>query len=258
MEIADSHAHLDMSEFDPDRREVVQRAWEGGVRGLLCPIDLTTPESFARISGLRLEFPWVAAAAGVHPHQAKDFSPAHLETLRRLVETRQISAVGEIGIDRHYDYSPAAAQTEAFRSQLRLAGEMGLPVIVHSREAGGEILAAIKEEGFRRGGVLHCFTEERETAELMIGLGFLISFSGILTYPGAKDLRETAAALPLGKILVETDSPYLVPQSLRGAKKRNEPLFVLETAKVLAGLRDMPVDEIAALTLRNYRAAFSL
>jgi len=258
MEIADSHAHLDMAEFDPDRREVVQRAWEGGLKGLLCPIDLTTPESFARVSALRQEFPWVSAAAGVHPHQAKDLTPGHLETLRRLAETGRISAVGEIGIDHHYDYSPSAAQTEAFRSQLRLAGELQLPVIVHSREAGGEILAAVKEEGFRRGGVLHCFTEDRETAERMIGVGFLISFSGILTYPGARGLREIAAALPLEKILVETDSPYLVPQSLRGAKKRNEPLFVLETAKVLAGLRGLPVDEMGSLMLRNYRAAFSL
>jgi TatD DNase family protein len=247
-----------MAEFDPDRREAVQRAWDGGVKGLLCPIDLTAAESLVRVSELRKEFPWVAAAAGVHPHQAKDLTPVHLETLRRLAETRQISAVGEIGIYHHYEYSPASAQAGAFRSQLRLAGEMGLPVIVHSREAGGEILAAIREEGFRCGGVLHCFTEDRETAERMIELGFRISFSGILTYPGARGLRDIAAALPLEKILVETDSPYLVPQPLRGSKKRNEPLFVIETAKVLAGLRGLTVEEIASLTMANYRAAFRL
>jgi len=258
MEIADSHAHLDMAEFDPDRREVVQRAWDGGVRGLLCPIDPTTPESLPRIFQLRKEFPWIAAAAGIHPHQAKDLAPSHLQTLRRLARTRQIDAVGEIGLDHHYDYSPAQAQAEAFRSQLRLAKEMELPVIVHSRAAGKEILAAVEEEGFTCGGVLHCFTEDRETAERMIGLGFLVSFSGILTYPSAQSLREIAAGLPLEKILIETDSPYLVPQSLRGARKRNEPLFVIETAKVLAGLKNIPLEEIASLTLRNYRLAFRL
>jgi TatD DNase family protein len=256
MEIADSHSHLDMSEFDADRREVVQRAWAGGIKALLCPIELTASESLPRIIDLRQEFPWIAAAAGIHPHQAKDFSPSHLETIRGLARAGQIAAVGEIGIDHHYDHSPAPVQAEVFRAQLRLAQELELPVVVHSRDAGEEILRAIEEEGFSRGGVLHCFTEERETAERMIGLGFFVSFSGILTYPNARNLREIAAGLPLEKILVETDSPYLVPQPLRGAKKRNEPLFVIETAKILAELKSITLEETAAITLGNYRSAF--
>lgn len=247
-----------MAEFEPDRRDVILRAWAGGVKGLLCPTDLTAPESFARIVELQQEFSWIVAAAGIHPHQAKDFSPSHLEMLRILAKTGQIVAVGEIGIDHHYDYSPARDQAEAFRSQLRLAQEMDLPVVIHSRGAGAEILRAVEAEGFSRGGVLHCFTEDRETAERMIGLGFSISFSGILTYPNAQNLREIAAALPLERILVETDSPYLVPRSLRGLKKRNEPLFVIETAKLLAELRSTTLDEIAAATMRNYRTAFRL
>jgi len=258
MEIADSHAHLDMAEFDPDREEVVRRAWDGGVKALLCPVDLTAPESLPRILGLRQEFPWIAAAAGIHPHQAKDFSPSHLETIRRLAKAGQIAAVGEIGIDHHYDYSPAPAQAEVFRAQLRLAQELALPVVVHSRDAGGEILAAVEEEGFSRGGVLHCFTEKQETAERMVRLGFFVSFSGILTYPNARNLREVAAGLPLEKILVETDSPYLVPQPLRGVKKRNEPLFVIETAGLLADLKSITLEEIAAVTLGNYRSVFRL
>jgi TatD DNase family protein len=258
MEIADSHAHLDMSEFDPDRREVVRRAWAGGVKALLCPIELTAPESLPRILELRQEYPWIAAAAGVHPHQAKDSSPSHFETIRRLAKAGQIAAVGEIGIDHHYDHSPAPVQAEVFRAQLRLAQELALPVVVHSRDAGAEILAAVEEEGFGRGGVLHCFTEKREIAERMIGLGFFISFSGILTYPNARNLREVAAGLPLEKILVETDSPYLVPQALRRARKRNEPLFVVETARFLAEIRSRTLEEIAAVTLGNYRSAFRL
>jgi TatD DNase family protein len=256
MEIADSHAHLDMAEFDPDRKEVVRRAWAGGVKALLCPIDLTVPESLPRILELRQEFSWIAAAAGIHPHQAKDFSLSHLEVLRRLARAGQIAAVGEIGIDHHYNYSPPPVQDEVFRAQLRLAQELALPVVVHSRDAGEEILRAIEEEGFSRGGVLHCFTEDRETAKRMIGLGFFVSFSGILTYPNARNLREIAAGLPLEKTLVETDSPYLVPQPLRGAKKRNEPLFVIETAKILAELKSITLEETAAVTLGNYRSAF--
>jgi len=258
MEFADSHAHLDMAEFDRDRREVVQRAWAGGIKALLCPIELTTRDSLARILKLRQEFPWIAAAAGIHPHQAKDFSPSHLETIRGLARAGEIAAVGEIGIDHHYDHSPALVQAEAFRAQLSLAQELELPVVIHSRDAGSEILAAVEEEGFRRGGVLHCFTEKRETADRMIGLGFFISFSGILTYPNAQNLREIAARLPAEKILVETDSPYLLPQPLRGAKKRNEPLFVIETARLLAELRAITLEEVAAVTLRNYRSAFRL
>jgi TatD DNase family protein len=256
MEIADSHAHLDMSEFDPDREEVVERAQAGGVTHILCPIELTAPESLPRIFGLKQKFPGISAAAGVHPHQAKACSPAHLEEIRRLARAGRISALGEIGLDHYYDFSPAAAQVEAFRAQLRLAGELALPVIIHSREAGREILAAIKEEAYDGGGVLHCFTEDRETAEQMIERGFFISFSGILTYLSARSLRETAAGLPLERILVETDSPYLVPQALRSARKRNEPLHVIETARVLSELRKLPLEELAAITLRNYRAAF--
>lgn len=245
-----------MAEFDPDREDVMKRAWEGGVTAILCPTDPTVLDSLPRVLELRKKFPWVSAAAGVHPHQAQRFSPVHLEAIRGLARAEEIAAVGEIGVDHHYDYSPPRLQSEAFRSQLLLAQEMGLPVIVHSRDAGREILTAIKEEGFTRGGVLHCFTENREIAEEMIGLGFFVSFSGILTYPSAAGLRDVAARLPLERILLETDSPYLVPQALRGSKKRNEPFFVIETAKVLAGLRAMEPEDLAAVTLGNYRSAF--
>jgi TatD DNase family protein len=177
-----------------------------------------------------------------------------LDRLRELAGDGEIAAVGEIGIDHFYKFSPAAAQSEVLRAQLLLAQELTLPVIIHSRNAGREIVAAVEEARFSQGGILHCFTEDRETAERMIGLGFLISFSGILTYRNAAGLREIAAALPLEKLLVETDSPYLVPQTLRDRWKRNEPLFVIETAKVLAELKHLSLEEVAAATGNNYRS----
>ena len=258
MEIADSHAHLDMAEFDGDRREVLLRAWDGGIRDLLCPAELTVPESLPRILEIKKEFPWVSAAAGIHPHQAALFSESHLETIRGLARTGQIVAVGEIGIDHHYNFSPASVQAETFRAQLRLAQELALPVIIHSRNAGQEIVRAVEEEAFGWGGVLHCFTEDSETAGQMIERGFSISFSGILTFPNARNLRSIAAGLPLDRILVETDSPYLVPQTMRGSQKRNEPLFVIETAKLLAELRSLTLEEMAAVARRNYRSVFKL
>jgi TatD DNase family protein len=254
IEIVDSHAHLDMREFDPDRAEVIRRARDGGIEALLCPVELTDPLSLPLVLGLHQDYPWITAAAGVHPHRAKDFLSSHLEKARELARTGKIAAVGEIGIDHHYDFSPAAVQAEVFRTQLLLAQELNLPVIIHSRNAGEKVAAAVEEARFTHGGVLHCFTEDRETAERMIGLGFLISFSGILTYRNASGLRETAAALPLEKLLVETDSPFLVPQSLRDKWKRNEPLFVTETAKVLAEIKQVSLKEVAAVTGRNYRS----
>lgn len=254
MKIVDSHAHLDMREFDADRDAVIRRAREGGVQAVLCPIELTDPRSRPLILELCQAHPWIAAAAGVHPHRAQEFLPYHLEAVRDLARARKIAAIGEIGIDHHYDFSPAPVQAEVFRAQLLLAQELALPVIIHSRNAGKEVTAAVEETGFSRGGILHCFTEDRETAERMIDRDFLISFSGILTYRNAAALREIAAFLPLDKLLVETDSPYLVPQNRRDKTKRNEPLFVVETAKVLAEIKERALDEVAAVTGDNYRA----
>jgi TatD DNase family protein len=251
--IVDSHAHLDMREFDADRDEVIRRAREGGVEALLCPSELADPLSLPLVLELRQDYPWITAAAGVHPHRAKDLLSSYFDDLKNLARTGMIAAIGEIGIDHHYDFSPVSTQAEVFRTQLLLAQELALPVIIHSRNAGKEIVATVQEAGFSQGGILHCFTEDRETAERMIELGFLISFSGILTYRNASGLREIAAALPLEKILVETDSPYLVPQPLRDKKKRNEPLFVFETARVLAELKGVSLEEVAAVTGDNYR-----
>ncbi len=256
IEMADSHAHLDMEEFDGDRDDVLQRAWEAGVRAVLCPADVTTPDSLSTVLELTKKYRWVTAAAGIHPHQAKHFTAFWLDRIRELGRSGEIRAVGEIGLDYHYNLSTPEKQREAFRAQVRLAQELGLPVIIHSRNSGKDVIAAVEEEGFIQGGVLHCFTENQETADYMMRRRFMISFSGILTYRNAQRLRQIAARIPLEKILAETDSPYLLPQSQRGHAKRNEPAFVPETVQLIASLRSARLEEIARATLENFRRLF--
>jgi len=254
--LVDSHAHLDMSEFDADRVEVVRRAFAAGVASILCRADLTRPESLPAVAGLAPEFPTVMAAAGVHAHQAKDFTQDHLGELRDLAARGAIRAIGEIGLDFHYDFSTPEDQRRALRSQLAFAGEAGLPVILHSRLAGADIIAAVDEERYRGGGILHCFTEDWATARAMVDRGFFVSFSGILTFPKAGKLREVAARVPLDRLLVETDSPYLAPVPYRGTGRRNEPAFVVETARVLAGIRGLTLDDLDEATTRNFAGLF--
>jgi TatD DNase family protein len=254
--LVDSHAHLDAPEFDLDREDAVRRAFGAGLEAILCPGDLTQPRSLPVLLGLAAAFPTILVAAGVHAHQAKDMTDGHLGALRGLAARGEIRAVGEIGLDYHYDFSPRDGQREVLRRQLRLAQELGLPVLLHSRLSGPDIVAAVDEEGFTRGGILHCFTESWEMARLMLDRGFFISFSGILTFPKAGEMREVAVKIPLDRLLVETDSPYLAPVPYRGVAKRNEPAFVVETAKVLAGIRGLPFPELAAATTRNFAALF--
>ena len=246
-----------MDEFEADREEVVERAWGAGIHALLCPVDLTSAVSLIRIRNLQRKYAWIIAAAGIHPHQAKDFAPGHLDQISGLAKAGEIAALGEIGLDFHYNFSPAAKQKEALRAQLTLAGRLRLPAIIHSRNSGGEVIAAVEAEKFDCGGVLHCFTEDWETARRMMDVGFFISFSGILTFPNAHSLREVAQRISEERLLIETDSPYLVPAPRRGRDKRNEPAFVVETARLLAELRGMTLPDLAALTFQNFHKLFS-
>jgi TatD DNase family protein len=255
--LVDSHAHLDQGEFDPDREDVIARAFAAGLEGILCPADLADDRSLELVLDLVRRHPEIVAAAGVHPHQARLFDPSHEARLRDLAARGLIAAVGEIGLDFHYDYSPAADQRRAFRAQLEVARDVGLPVIVHSRKAGPEICDSIREAGLGRGGVLHCFTETWEIAGRALDLGLYLSFSGILTFPKAADLRQVAGRAPADRLLVETDAPYLAPVPYRGRARRNEPAWVVETARVLAGLRGLPESELADLTTANFRSLFS-
>jgi len=251
----DSHAHLDMEDFDPDRDEVIRRAFAAGVKAILCPADLTSDKSLQTTWNIIAQHPSFLTAAGVHPHQAKLFSEDHIRKLRDFGARQIIAAVGEIGLDFHYAFSSPEEQERAFRDQLRLADELRLPAIVHSRLAGAKVATAVRKEDFRNGGILHCYTEDWDTARTMIDLGFHISFSGILTFPKAGSLREVAAKVPLDRLLVETDSPYLTPVPFR-ARKRNEPAFILETARVLAELKRVSLEELAEATTGNFFSLF--
>jgi TatD DNase family protein len=240
----DSHAHLDMEEFDIDREEVLLRARAAGIERILCPIDATSERSRRITLGLATAHDGIRAAAGVHPHQAKDWSPALADVVADLAGDPAVAAVGEIGLDYHYDFSPPAEQRRAFGDQLALAGRLGLPVIVHSRQAGADIVAAVDGERFGGGGILHCFTEDWPFASAMIDRGFRISFSGILTFPKAGDLRQVAARVPLDRLLA--------PVPHRGRVKRNEPAFALATLRFLAGLRGLRPEELAAAVDLGY------
>ncbi|MBN2199458.1 MAG: TatD family hydrolase [Candidatus Aminicenantes bacterium] len=256
MPLTDSHAHLDMEDFDSDREEVVERSFRGGLEGILCPADLTSRRGLEVTLGLTKRFPKLWAAAGVHPHNASLFRREHLDEIKRLAAENAICAVGEIGLDFHYNLSPPDTQRAAFRDQAALAGELGLPVIVHTRDAGQEAADILERAGGTLRGVFHCFTEDRTLAERVIGMGYWLSFSGILTFPKSAPLRETARSVPRDRLLVETDSPYLVPVPHRGRIKRNEPLFVAEVARVLAEIHGLAPELLAEITSRNFRALF--
>lgn len=248
----DTHAHLDMEDFDADREEVLARAEAAGIEAVLVPLDAASERSLRlgrRMASLR---PSISLAAGIHPHLAKDWGPARVEVLEGLAREGAIVAIGEIGLDFHYDFSPRPEQRRAFIDQLALAESLGLPVIIHSRLAGPDILDALEAARFNRGGILHCFTEDAAFASAMIERGFWISFSGILTFPKAESLRGIAAALPIERILVETDAPYLAPVPYRGRVRRNEPAFAAATLRFLAGLRGIDPAALAASIRRGF------
>jgi TatD DNase family protein len=245
-----------MEEFDADRDDVLRRAFQAGIRALLCPIDISSERSLTITPGLASEGLTFHASAGLHPHQAKLLSPTLLAAAEKLAADKKIRAIGEIGLDFHYDFSSPDEQRKAFREQLSLAQGLGLPAIIHSRAAGPEIAQAVREEGFSNGGVLHCFTEDWEFAKTMLDAGFFISFSGIATFPKAGNLRRIAARIPPDRLLVETDAPYLAPIPHRG--RRNEPAFIVETAALLAGLTNMPLDQFAETVTRNFNTLFKI
>jgi TatD DNase family protein len=245
-----------MEEFEADRDHVIQKAFHENIAAILCPAEITEADSLRITLDLINKYPNIIASAGVHPHSARDFSSDCIKKIKELARAKKIRAVGEIGLDFHYDFSPHTKQIQVFRMQLNAAQQLDLPVVVHSRMAGDAIAKAVEKEHFTRGGVLHCFTEEWEFASQMMDHGFFISFSGILTFSGAHALRETAKKIPLKRLLTETDSPYLVPEPFRGRIPRNEPLYVREVAKILADLKGISLDELAAVTTENFESLF--
>lgn len=256
----DSHAHIDGPEFDADRDEVIQRAHNAGV-SIILNVGTGDPHSgvLERAAQFGSQHKSIYTAIGTHPHDASKYNQAAEDTIRALLTTNdRMVAWGEIGLDFHYDNSPRALQLEAFRSQLRAAGRLNSPVIIHTREAEDETINLLREEyaNTSRKGVFHCFTGTSSLAEQALELGFFISFSGILTFKKASDLRATAKLVPLDRLLIETDCPYLAPIPYRG--KRNEPAYVVEVAKCLAELHQVSIDEISRVTTRNFGQLFQV
>jgi TatD DNase family protein len=258
MELVDSHAHIDFPEFDADREAMLERARAAGVTALLAIGTGPGPEKLDSALPFAEQHDWIFATVGVHPHESKEVKPEHLEQLAKLAKHPKVIAWGEIGLDYHYDFSPRALQHRVFREQMALARNAKLPIIIHCREAWSDCLRLIEEEwrSSGLGGVLHCFSSTLEDAQRGLDMGFLISFAGNSTYPKAQNLRDIAKALPLEKILIETDSPYLAPQRYRG--KRNEPAYVAEVARTLGSVRDLPAEEVAAATGENFRRFFQI
>jgi len=259
--LVDSHCHIDGERFDADRDEVVQRARDAGVAYLL-NVGTGDPHSddFCRAVAITEKYQNVYAAVGIHPHDAKLYDD---EAEQHLVEfatgSHKVIAWGEIGLDYYYDHSPREVQVNVFRRQIRKARELGLPIIIHSRDANEETAQILSEEcgydGFR-GGIMHCFGGTPEMANDLMSLGFLISFAGNVTFKKADDLRDTARAVPLDKLLVETDCPFLTPEPIRG--KRNEPAFVVLTARFLANLYGVEFETLARQTTENFISFFKL
>jgi TatD DNase family protein len=258
MELIDSHAHIDFPQFDADRDAMLERARAAGVTALLAIGSGLGPEKLDAAIPYAEQHDWIYASIGTHPHEAKDFTPAHLDQLSKLAPHPKVIAWGEIGLDYFYDHSPRETQAQVFRDQLARAHQAKLPIIIHCRDAWPDTLA-ILDEVWRPtglGGILHCFTSTLEDAQRGLDMGFLISFAGNSTYPKAANIRDVAKALPLNSILIETDSPFLAPQGFRG--KRNEPAHVGEVAMAIATVRNLSPEEVAAATAANFRRFFAL
>jgi TatD DNase family protein len=254
----DSHCHIAGEEFAADLDAVAARAAAAGVRTALCILEAEDEPELSRAAQVRAAWPGVRFATGVHPHHAAKFAgnlPGLLETVGGAIERTGACAVGEIGLDYHYDFSPRDVQQEVFRAQVRLALERDLPVIIHTREATDDTFRILREEGGGRlRGVFHCFTGDTVMARDALGIGFYLSYAGILTFPKAGDLREAAKITPLDRMLSETDAPYLAPTPYRG--KRNEPAYVTRVVETLAELHGLALADMAARIDQNFTRLF--
>jgi TatD DNase family protein len=260
----DSHAHLDGSRFDSDRDEVIARAREAGVAAM---VAIGNGDGPAQVDcGIKLaeKYEFMYATLGIHPHEARLADEAAYQNMERLARHPKVIAWGEIGLDYHYDHSPRDVQKEVFIRQMELAAAAKLPIVIHCRPSDGsdnaweDCLGLIQERWASNGlgGILHCFTGNAAQAKRSLDMGFVISFSGNITFPKAQQIRDAALEVPLDRILIETDSPYLAPVPHRG--KRNEPAFVVETARKLGELRGLSLEEVGERTSTNFYNFFKL
>jgi TatD DNase family protein len=253
--LVDSHCHLDFPDFAAELDAVVARAEAAGI-GRMVTIS-TRVRKHGEVLAVAERFPNIYCSVGTHPHNAHEELDITTSELVRRTAHPKVVALGEAGLDHHYDFSPHMAQEQGFRAHIAAARETGLPLVIHSREADDDMARILREETGKGAfpAILHCFTGGRALALTAIELGLYISFTGILTFKNSQALRDIAAELPVDRILVETDAPYLAPAPFRG--KRNEPAFVVETAKVLAAVRGVSFEEIAAQTTENFFRFFS-
>lgn len=251
----DSHAHLDDERFDDDREELINSLQENGIEAVLNPgADLKTSRAAVALAD---KYPFIYAAVGCHPHDSKFMNDDTMNIFRELAKNKKVLGIGEIGLDYYYDNSDRETQKIWFREQIRLAKELDLPYIVHDRDAHEDIIRIMKEEhhtGTR--GILHCYSGSVEMTREFMKLGFYISLGGPVTFKKAKTPKMVAKEVPMERLLIETDSPYLAPEPFRG--KRNEPKFVKYVAEEIAGIREVTVSEIAEKTKENFKRLFNL
>lgn len=253
--LVDSHCHLDFPDFAAELDSVVERAGKAGIERLVT--ISTRIRKQADLLAIAERFPNVFSSIGTHPHNAHEELDITLDQLVERTRHPKVVAIGEAGLDYHYDFSPRVAQEQGFRTHIAAARATKLPLVIHSREADDDTARILEEETGKGAfpAVLHCFTGGPDLARRAISLGHYISFTGIVTFKNSGDLRAIAQELPIDRILVETDAPYLAPGKFRG--KRNEPAYVVETAKVLADVRGVSLDEIARITTDNFFRLFS-
>jgi TatD DNase family protein len=260
----DSHAHLDGKQFDSDREQVIARAREAGVQTIVAIGNGDGPPKLDAGIELAQKHGFLYATIGIHPHEARLADEAAYQNMERLAKHPKVIAWGEIGLDYYYDHSPHDVQKEVFIRQMELAAAAKLPIVIHCRPSEGsenawdDCLALMREHWAPKslGGILHCFTGAWSQARVALDMGFMISFAGNVTFPKAQQIRDSALEVPLERMLIETDSPYLAPVPHRG--KRNEPAFVKETARKLGELRGVTADEIGRQTSRNFYNFFKL
>ena len=260
----DSHAHLDGKQFDSDREQVIVRAREAGVQTMIAIGNGDGPPQLDAGIQLAEKYPFLYATVGIHPHEARLASDHAYAEMERLARHPKVIGWGEIGLDYYYDHSPRETQKEAFIHQMELASAAKLPLVIHCRpsdnseNAWADCLHLIQEHWAAKGigGILHCFTGTWAYARRALDLGFMISFAGNLTFPKAQQIRDAALEVPLERMLIETDCPYLAPIPYRG--KRNEPAYVKETARQLGELRGLSMEDVGQLTARNFYNFFKI
>lgn len=247
MKLFDTHAHLDDERFDEDREQIIEQIKQDGISLIVNPgADMKSSRAAIKLAE---KYDFIYAAVGIHPHDVKDITEADLIELEQMAKHEKVVAIGEIGLDYYYDNSPRELQREYFIKQIELANKLSLPIIIHSRDASMETYEILKGHKKDIGCVLHCFSQSLEMAELYLKIGCHLSFAGPLTFKKSSKLKEVARNIPLDKIFIETDSPYLTPEPYRG--RRNDPSKVRYVAEELSKLRAISVDKIAEITMNN-------